>query len=144
MNKPLSELCNTTFNRRNAGVSRRCVVWGGEATVDLGKGSSAGHHSGGGRCQELALAASRILGASADEARGIVLLAAGTDGRDGATDAAGAIVDATTWSTIADAGRDPMHALASHESNGALRLADALIPRRDTGTNVNDVVIGIV
>lgn len=129
---------------RNAGVSRRCVVWGGEATVDLGKGSSSGHHSGGGRCQELALAASRILGASADDARGIVLLAAGTDGRDGATDAAGAIVDATTWRTIADAGRDPMHALASHESNGALRLANALIPRRDTGTNVNDVVIGIV
>ena len=37
-----------------------------------------------------------------------------------------------------------MHALASHESNGALRARERLIPRRDTGTNVNDVVIGLV
>ena len=48
----------------------------------------------GGRCQELALAAARVLdGAPA----GVALLAAGTDGRDGPTDAAGAIVDGGTW-----------------------------------------------
>jgi glycerate-2-kinase len=52
-------------------------------------------------------------------------------------------VDVTTWESIANAGRDPAHALASHESNGALRAAGALIPRRDTETNVNDVVIGV-
>jgi glycerate-2-kinase len=124
--------------------SRHCVVWGGETTVNLGAGPQAGRSSGGGRCQELALAAARVLSAAGADARGITLLAAGTDGRDGATDAAGAIVDASTWDAIAAAGRDPMHALASHESNGALRIANALIPRRDTGTNVNDVVIGLV
>jgi len=128
----------------------RCVVWGGETTVTLGGASSGGRATGGGRCQELALAASRVLSDARHEEQHasndprIQILAAGTDGRDGATDSAGAIVDETTWSTIAGAGRDPGQALSAHESHGALRAAGALIPRRDTGTNVNDVVIGIV
>jgi glycerate-2-kinase len=120
---------------------KRCVIWGGETTVTLG--TSGGHASGGGRCQELALAASRVLHDVGASAAGVSILAAGTDGRDGATDAAGAIVDVSTWGAILAAGRDPAHALASHESTSALRVAGALIPRRDTGTNVNDVVIGI-
>jgi hydroxypyruvate reductase len=120
---------------------RRCVIWGGETTVTLG--SSGAHSSGGGRCQELALAASRVLRDAGANAAGISILAAGTDGRDGATDAAGALVDASTWDAVIAAGRDPAHALASHESNAALRAAGALIGRRDTGTNVNDVVIGV-
>jgi hydroxypyruvate reductase len=99
---------------------------------------------GGGRCQELALAAARVLHQAGADAGGIALLAAGTDGRDGATDAAGAIIDHTTWSAVADGGRDPGQALAAHESYKALRAASALIPRRDTGTNVNDVVVGVI
>lgn len=117
-----------------------CWIWGGETTVTVGSSGSA---SGGGRCQELALAASRVLANAGDKANGMSILAAGTDGRDGATDAAGAIVDATTWSRIAESGRDGAQALATHESFGALRAAEALIPRRDTGTNVNDVVIAV-
>jgi hydroxypyruvate reductase len=115
-------------------------VWGGETSVTL---RDVGSHTGGGRCQELALAAARVLATAGDRANGVSILAAGTDGRDGATESAGAVVDATTWARIADAGRDPAHALATHESNGALRAAGALIPRRDTGTNVNDVVIAV-
>jgi glycerate 2-kinase len=111
--------------------------------VTLAANSSAGA-SGGGRCQELALAAAQVLQGAGENAAGIALLAAGTDGRDGATDAAGAIVDSSTWADIAAAGRDPGHALASHESYGALQSANAVIPRRVTGTNVNDVVIGLV
>jgi hydroxypyruvate reductase len=126
---------------RAAGSAKRCIIWGGETTVTLGAGGSP---SGGGRCQELALAAARVLHEAGSDSTGITLLAAGTDGRDGATDAAGAIVDGSTWGAIAAAGRDPAQALASHESNGALRLASALIGRRETGTNVNDVVIGLV
>jgi glycerate-2-kinase len=45
----------------------------------------------------VALAAARILHEAGDNAAGITLLAAGTDGRDSATDAAGAVVDSTTW-----------------------------------------------
>jgi len=65
-------------------------------------------------------------------------------GRHGGTDAAGAVVDAATWSAIREAGGDPAAALEHHESNHALAAANALIPRRRTGTNVMDVAIGIV
>jgi glycerate-2-kinase len=134
-------IARTLLEARATGASNRCYVWGGETTVTLGSGASP---SGGGRCQELALAAARVLDAAGESAEGITVLAAGTDGRDGATDAAGAIVDASTWQAIIGAGRDPAHALSAHESNGALRAASALIGRRETGTNVNDVVIGLV
>jgi glycerate 2-kinase len=126
--------------RRNG--SPRCVIWGGETTV-TSAGSAAGV-TGGGRCQELALAAARVLGDAGDSAAGIHLLAAGTDGRDGVTDAAGAVVDAATWSAIHNAGGDPASALQRHESTNALAAVNALIPRRRTETNVMDVAIGIV
>jgi glycerate-2-kinase len=118
---------------------RRCVIWGGETTVTLG--ASTGRTGGGGRCQELALSAARVLHDAGALASGIAILAAGTDGRDGATEAAGALVDGSTWAAVLAAGRDPAQALASHESHSALRVAGALIERRETGTNVNDVVI---
>jgi len=117
-----------------------CWIWGGETTVTLGNGAST---SGGGRCQELALAAARVLADAGERAANLSILAAGTDGRDGATDAAGAVVDGTTWRAIAGAGRDPAQALAAHESHAALRAAGAVIARRETGTNVNDVVIAL-
>jgi len=124
------------------GANNTCFAWGGETTVTLDAAHAA--TAGGGRCQEIALAAARVLHQAGGDAAGIALLAAGTDGRDGATDAAGAIVDHTTWHAVVDGGRDPARALTAHESYKALRAASALIPRRDTGTNVNDVVIGVI
>ncbi len=114
----------------------RCFIWGGETTVSLGSEPPGL----GGRCQELALAAARALDG---EAAAIALLAAGTDGRDGPTDAAGAIVDSGTWRAIAAAGRDPARDLASHDAYRALDAAEALLRPGLTGTNVMDVVIGI-
>ena len=131
------------IERRKAGATSACFIWGGETTVTI-TGAASARPSGGGRCQEMALAAARVLDAAGENGEGITLLAAGTDGRDGATDAAGAIVDTSTWRAISEAGRDPAQALAAHESNAALRMADGLIPRRDTETNVNDVVIGLI
>jgi glycerate 2-kinase len=121
-----------------------CFIWGGETTVDIGRSTSPTSTAGGGRCQELLLAAARVLHEAGENADGITILAAGTDGRDGATDAAGAVVDGSTWRTITTAGIDPDAALAAHESFGALRAANAIISRRDTGTNVTDVVIGLL
>ena len=114
----------------------RCRIWGGETTVTLGD-TAPGL---GGRCQELALAAARTL---AGAPPGIALLAAGTDGRDGPTDAAGAIVSGATWAAIAAAGRDPGRDLAAHDAYRALDAAGALLRPGLTGTNVMDVVIGV-
>lgn len=136
-------IARTLVAAASQGATNACFAWGGETTVTLTSSTGAGA-AGGGRCQELALAAARVLHQAGPDAAGITLLAAGTDGRDGATDAAGAIVDSTTWPAVTEGGRDPANALAAHESYKALRTANALIQRRDTGTNVNDVVIGVV
>lgn len=120
------------------GGTNHCVIWGGETTVAL-----RGPAPAGGRCQELALAASKQLAGAADRAHGISVLAAGTDGRDGPTDAAGAIVDASTWSAI-NTGRDAAAALRNHESYDALKSANALFSPGLTGTNVMDITIGLV
>ena len=135
-----------------------CIVWGGETTVNLTANTPAftGRGSGtaglaapdappsGGRCQELALAASRRLAQGGDGAARVTILAAGTDGRDGTVDAAGAFAHATLWSAIREGGRDPELALQRHESHAVLAAAGALLPRRVTGTNVMDVVIGLL
>jgi len=115
-------------------AERRCLILGGETTVTLGAATGRG-----GRSQELALAAARDLQGS----EYATLLAAGTDGRDGPTDAAGAVVDGTTWERISAAGRDPEQDLRHHDSYAALDAAGALIKTGPTGTNVMDIVLGI-
>jgi len=119
---------------RTQGATRRCVIFGGETTVTLGADPGLG-----GRSQELALSAARALSGLS----GVALLAAGTDGRDGPTDAAGAIVDGSTWSAVAAAGRDPAGDLARHDAYPALDAARALFRPGLTGTNVMDLVIGL-
>ena len=113
--------------------------WGGEPTVTL-----PAHAPPGGRMQALALAAAGTLHSLGDAAAGITLLAAGTDGRDGATDAAGAVVDAQTWEAVRAAGGDPQALLDAHDSHSALRLSESLIPEFMSGTNVNDLVIALI
>ncbi len=119
---------------------RMVAIWGGETTVRLGPSPAAP----GGRCQELALACAGALHGAGSAARGITVLAAGTDGRDGPTDAAGAVIDATTWSLIVERGRDPATDLATHSSYASLDAVGALLRTGLTGTNVNDVVLGLV
>ncbi|MBV9880989.1 MAG: DUF4147 domain-containing protein [Gemmatirosa sp.] len=121
-----------------AGAPGTVHVWGGEPAVTL---HDAPADALGGRMQELALAAA---GALARTGAAATLLAAGTDGRDGPTDAAGAVVDGGTWERIATAGRDPAADLAAHRSHAALDAAGALLRTGPTGTNVADVVIGLV
>ncbi len=111
-------------------------IWGGETTVTLPPDAGPG-----GRSQELALAAAEVF---ADAAPGpeLCLLAAGTDGRDGPTDAAGGFADRATWGAIRAAGRDPRRDLATHNAFDALEAGGALFRTGMTGTNVMDLVLG--
>jgi glycerate 2-kinase len=113
-----------------------CLIWGGETTVTFGDQPPGL----GGRCQELALAAAAVL---RDSSNPVAFLAAGTDGRDGPTDAAGAVVHNHTWPAIAQAGRDPTRDLTSHNAYYALDSVGALLRTGLTGTNVMDVMLGI-
>ena len=125
----------------HAGDPPSCTIWGGEPTVTLG---DAAGDACGGRMQELALAAAQALHEAGLAAARVTLLAGGTDGRDGPTDAAGAVVDGATWAAIARAGRDPAADLAAHRSHPALDSVGALLRPGLTGTNVMDVVVGFV
>jgi hydroxypyruvate reductase len=112
-----------------------CLIWGGETTVHL-----PDDHGLGGRCQQLALAAAELLD---DLGVHAALLAAGTDGQDGLAPAAGALVDGATWARSRAAGADPARALARCDAYGALLAADAILPQRETGTNVMDIVVAV-
>ena len=106
---------------------------GGETTVTLG--AAVGR---GGRNQELALAAARILDGSTTE----LVRALATDGEDGTTGVAGAVVDGASWQEMRHLGVDPDAALAHHDSHTALAaLNNALLATGPTGTNVADLVI---
>ena len=113
-----------------------CLVWGGETTVRLPE-----DHGLGGRCQQLALAAAETLDDTG--VHGAWLLAAGTDGQDGLSPAAGALVHDGTWRRSAANGGAPVRSLRRCDAYHALAAADALIPARQTGTNVMDVVVAV-
>lgn len=98
------------------------LVGNGEPTVVVSGGGR------GGRATHLALlVAQGISGLS-----GVTFLAAGTDDRDGNGDAAGAVVDGTSWGQIRAAGLDPESALAGHDSATALGAIGALVGGRGT------------
>jgi glycerate 2-kinase len=116
------------------GDARVALLWGGETTVTVRGGGR------GGRCQELALAAAVRL----DALPGITLAAFGTDGIDGPTDAAGAVVDGQTLQRAIASGLDPAARLADNDAYPVLRAAGALLHTGPTGTNVNDLVVALV
>jgi glycerate 2-kinase len=108
------------------------VVAGGETTVRVQPG---GH---GGRSQHLALAAALALAGGP-----AVLLAAGTDGVDGPTDAAGACIDGGTVARAAARGLDAAAALGATDSHPLLDATGDLVRTGPTGTNVADVVVAL-
>ncbi len=107
-------------------------LWGGETVVQLP--APAGR---GGRCQHLALAAARHIDGHPE----FIILAAGTDGRDGNSEDAGAIVDGGTLERARVAGFDAAQCLAAADSGSLLEAAGDLIYTGPTGTNVADLVM---
>jgi hydroxypyruvate reductase/glycerate 2-kinase len=111
-----------------------CVISGGETTVTV-KGRGLG-----GRNMELALAfALEIAGTG-----GVALLSAGTDGTDGPTDAAGALVDGETVRSAKSAGLDPDAYLMNNDSYNFFRQVGGLFTTGPTGTNVMDIQIILI
>ncbi len=125
------------------------VVAGGEATVTFkrqseGRGSRnlTSRFMKGGRAQEMALAMYKPMHDIPNTR--MIFLAAGTDGIDGPTDAAGAIITPSAIQRAIDNGIIGDDYLASHNSYNFFKNVGGLIKTGYTGTNVNDIVICIV
>lgn len=117
-----------------AGSPPLCLLTGGETTVTVrGRGK-------GGRNQELALAAAPAL----DGCSEVLVAAFGTDGTDGPTDAAGAVVDGTTLARARAMGLDARVSLEDNDSYTLFAALGDLIISGPTNTNVNDLWIGLV
>lgn len=123
-----------TIARELTAGGNGAVLRGGECTVKLP--ASAGR---GGRCQHLGLAAAEVLAGRDD----CWLLAAGTDGRDGNSDAAGALVDGETIQRGGREGLSAREAMEGADSGSFLDASGDLVDTGPTGTNVNDLVIGL-
>ena len=117
---------------RNAPSGQVIYLSGGEPTVTL-KGTGTG-----GRSQELVLHVAKLLDGFD---RDWVFLSAGTDGRDGPTDAAGAVVDPQTLDRARKAGIDPMAELANNNAYDVLAASGDLVITGGTGTNVGDLQV---
>ncbi|OPY90726.1 MAG: putative hydroxypyruvate reductase [Syntrophus sp. PtaU1.Bin208] len=119
---------------RSPGQSPLCLLFGGETTVTVrGKGK-------GGRNQELCLAALREI----RDSRGLLLLSAGTDGIDGNSEAAGALVDAALWKRARELNLSVEDFLERNDSSPFLEQAGGRIVTGPTGTNVMDMAILLI
>ncbi len=108
-----------------------CILAGGELTVRV-RGNGVG-----GRAQEFALAAAKEISGL----KNVWIVGIGTDGTDGPTDAAGAVVDGATWEKAIARKLDPQRALVRHDAYPLFQRLGLLIHTGPTGTNVNDLYL---
>lgn len=119
-----------------------CWISGGEPTVTLPP-QGAGR---GGRNQQLALAVleeMQLRKPQAISSHDVVFLSGGTDGEDGPTDAAGAIVDATVIARSAELHLDPNDYLERADAYSFFEKVDGLLCTGPTGTNVCDIRVAL-
>lgn len=115
----------------------------GKKLAFLAGGETVVHLTGpglGGRNQELALGASPGLAGLSNAA----LISVGSDGTDGPTDAAGGYVDGDTLAALNAAGLNVHEVLADNDAYHALEAVGGLVKTGPTGTNVNDISIGLI
>ncbi|MBW3597163.1 MAG: DUF4147 domain-containing protein [Planctomycetes bacterium] len=123
-----------------------CLITGGEPTVRLAPKEERGL---GGRNQQLALAALQALMSGADDAshnplEGMAILSGGTDGEDGPTDAAGAVIDAEVWDAARAKKLVPADFLARNDAYRFFEASGGLLQTGPTHTNVCDVRVAVV
>ena len=130
----LGSLANDVITSDEPLPKPAAIVAAGETTVSVtGKGL-------GGRNQELALSAALKL----RKAEGVVIASLSTDGADGPTDAAGAVVDGGTLTRAARLGLKPEEFLAENDSYRFFSRVGDIVFTGPTGTNVNDISLIIV
>jgi len=111
-----------------------CLIAGGETTVTVrGKGK-------GGRCQEFCLASAIAIQGMED----VLVLAAGTDGSDGPTEAAGAVADGQTVDRAVRKGLHPLTSLRENDSFGFFSALSDLVTTGPTNTNLLDLYLFLV
>lgn len=124
----------STWVRQRSGQRPACRVSAGEPTVRvLGAGK-------GGRNQHLALEAALAI----DGLRSVLVASLATDGVDGPTTAAGALVTGTTARRASTAGFDVRARLLASDSHPVLAALGDLILTGPTGTNVADIQLALV
>ena len=121
--------------RTHAGDGKKLAFLAGGETVVRLTGSGKG-----GRNQELALAAAEGISGLSNAA----LFSVGSDGTDGPTDAAGGFVDGATRQRLLEKGIHIDQVLLNNDAYHALQCTGGLIFTGPTGTNVNDVTVGLV
>lgn len=132
--REFAELAHRIKSRGEPVPAPACLVAGGETTVTVRGGGT------GGRCQEFCLAsATGIRGMDA-----VLVLAAGTDGTDGPTEAAGAIADGETMSRADQRGLDAQANLDDNNSFGFFSALGDLVTTGPTNTNLLDLYLLLV
>jgi glycerate-2-kinase len=131
--KHLAEMAQ--LMRRQQGPD--CLISGGEPTVTLIDAAQRGR---GGRNQQLVLAAMQEL----SDCQGITILSGGTDGEDGPTDAAGAVIDAQVATHAQAQGLDIADSLRRNDAYHFFQPTGGLIVTGPTHTNVCDLRVVLV
>jgi len=111
-----------------------CILSGGETTVTI-RGNGIG-----GRNQEFCLAAAEDI----EDINNIVILSGGTDGTDGPTDAAGAVVHTGILQKAKALGLNPQTYLNNNDAYAFFKATDGLLITGPTGTNVMDLRIMLI
>lgn len=135
----LAEKCLAIRDQTTSNSRPVCVISGGEPVVHFSSDEEPGK---GGRNQELVLAACQQLWN--EDADRIAILSGGTDGEDGPTDAAGAVLDAKVIDEARRLGLQPAGFLVRHNSYEFFDRAGGLLKTGPTHTNVMDLRVAVV
>lgn len=130
----VAALCREFYTFKRPIAPPVCLLMGGETTVTVrGKGK-------GGRNQELALSAALDIQGMKD----VTILSGGTDGTDGPTDAAGAVVDGMTVARARGLGLEPRSFLNENDAYNLFKTTGDLLMTGPTGTNVMDLIVALI
>jgi glycerate-2-kinase len=121
------------YKEENSG-KKICLLFSGEPTVHVTGGGL------GGRNQHLALLVAHLI----KELPGITFLSGGTDGTDGPTDAAGAVVDSFTCQRAKELKLDPEYFLGNFDSSNFFHREGGIIITGPTQTNVMDLIVVLI